>query len=42
MDHSLINPNQIPMTGILVYDDPFDDNWNLGISHKKVFIPLQN
>ena len=26
MDHSLINPNQVRMTGISLWDDPFDRN----------------
>ena len=38
MDHSLINKNQIKMTGMPVSDNPFDKIWNLGIAHKKVFI----
>ena len=28
------------MTVIPVSDDPFDENRNLGIDHKKVFIPF--
>ena len=31
MDHSLINPNQVRMTGISLCDDPFDPNRALGI-----------
>ena len=42
MDHLLINPNQIWMAGILVSDDTFDDNQNLGITHEKLFIPFVN
>ena len=41
MDHSLMNPNQIWMTGIPVSDDPFDYNRKLGIACKKMFIPLR-
>ena len=41
MDKSLINTNQIWMTGMSVSDGLFDDNWNMGISHKKVFIPFR-
>ena len=33
--HSLINPNKIQMTGMPVYDDPFDENWKLIISLQK-------
>ena len=43
MDHSLINPNQVRMTGISLCDDPFDPNRALGIdieSHP-LFIPFQ-
>ena len=40
MDHLLVNPNQIQMTVMPVSDDPFDENWKLGIDHKKVFIPF--
>ena len=40
MDHSLINPNQIRMTGIPVSDDPFDTTRKLGIAHDKLFIPF--
>ena len=35
---SMYNPNKIRMAGILVSDDQFDENWKLGIAHKKVFI----
>ena len=38
MDHLLINPNQIRMEGIPVSDDPFDENKNVGIDHKNVFM----
>ena len=31
MDHSLINPNHLRMTGISLCDDPFDPNRALGI-----------
>ena len=34
----MYNPNKIRMAGILVSDDQFDENWKLGIAHKKVFI----
>ncbi len=40
MDHLLINPNQIRMTGTPVSDDPFDATRKLGIAHEKVFIPF--
>ena len=40
MDHSLINPNQIRMSGITVSDDTFDENIKLGIAHEKVFVPF--
>ena len=40
MDHSLINPNEILMMGMPVYDNPFDNNWNFGID-KNVFIPFK-
>ena len=32
MDHSLVNKNQIIMTGIPVSGDLFDENWKLGIA----------
>ena len=41
MDHWLINPNQIWMMEMLVFDDPFDENQKIGIAHKKVFIPFK-
>ena len=41
MDHSLVNPNQIRMTGTPVYDDPFDSNRALGIKHEEAFIPFR-
>ena len=40
MDNSLVNPNQIRMTGTLVSDDPFDTTRRLGIHHKYAFIPF--
>lgn len=41
MDHSLINPNQIRITGIDVCDNPFDRNTRLGIDHEDVFVPFR-
>ena len=41
MDHSLVNPNQIRMTGTPVSDDPFDSTQALGIKHEDTFIPFQ-
>ena len=41
MDSSIINTNQIGMTGIPFSDDYYDDNWKLGISHKNVLIPFR-
>ena len=41
MDSSIINTNQIGMTGIPFSDDYYDDNWKLGISHKKMIISLK-
>ena len=40
MDHSLINPNQMRMTGTSVSDDPFDSTRKFGINHEKLFIPF--
>ena len=42
MDHSLIFENQIQMTLMPVSSDLFDENWNLVIDQKKVFIPFRN
>ena len=39
-DYLLINPNQIRMVRIVAFDDPFDKNRKLGITHAKVFIPF--
>ena len=36
-----MNPNQIFMMGVSVYDDPFDENRKLVIAKKKVFITLR-
>jgi hypothetical protein len=41
LDHSLINVNQIRVTGISVCDDPFDRYRNIGIELDDVFIPFQ-
>ena len=41
MDHSLVNPIQIRVTGIPVSDDPFEETYNLGIDHNHMFIPFQ-
>ena len=43
MDHSLINPNPVRMTGISLCNDPFDPNRELGINIKShpLFIPLE-
>lgn len=41
LDHSLINPNQIRITGIPVCDDPFDRYRNLGIDLGDFHIPFQ-
>ena len=41
MDHSLINPNQIRLTGTPVSDDPFDDTRRLGIDHPTSFVPFE-
>ena len=41
MDHSLINPNKIPIMVSPVSDEPFDENQNLGVAKKKVLIPFK-
>jgi hypothetical protein len=41
LDHSLINPNQIRVTGIPVCDDPFDRYRKLGIETDMVQIPFR-
>ena len=41
MDHLLVNPNQIRVTGIPVSDDPFDKTCNISIDHDHMFIPFQ-
>ena len=41
MDHSLVNPNQIRMTGTPVSDNPFDSTRALGINHEDAFIPFR-
>jgi hypothetical protein len=40
MDHSLINPNQIWVTGIPVNSDPFNQTQPFGIDHPETFIPF--
>jgi hypothetical protein len=41
LDHSLINPNQIRVTGIGVCDDPFDRYQKIGIESEQAFISFQ-
>jgi hypothetical protein len=41
LDHSLINPNQIRVTGIPVCDDPYDRYRHLGIDMGDIHIPFQ-
>jgi hypothetical protein len=41
LDHSLINPNQIRVTGIPVCDDPYDRHRHLGIDLGETHIPFQ-
>lgn len=41
LDHSLINPNQIRHYNIMVCDDPRDPFRDLGIDHRKAFIPFE-
>jgi hypothetical protein len=41
LDHSLINPNQIRVTGIPVCDDPYDQYRHLGIDLGEMYIPFQ-
>jgi hypothetical protein len=41
LDHSLINPNQIRVTGISVCNDPFDRYRHLGINLDILHIPFQ-
>jgi hypothetical protein len=41
LDHSLINPNQIRVTGIPVCDDPYDQYRYLGIDMGDIHIPFQ-
>jgi len=41
MDHSLVNPNQIRVTGFPVSDDPFDDTRGFGIQTPNLFIPFK-
>ena len=41
MDHSLVNPNHIRMTGTPVLDDPFDTTRRLWIHHEDTFIPFK-
>ena len=40
MDHSLINPNQIRVTGIPLSDNPFDKTKELGIESDQCLIPF--
>ena len=40
MDHLLVNPNQIRMSGIPVSEYPFGNNRNLCIAHEKLLIPF--
>jgi hypothetical protein len=40
LDHSLINPNQIRVTGIPVCDDPFDRHQSLGIDLGNFTVPF--
>jgi hypothetical protein len=40
LNHSLVNPNQIRVTGIPVCDDPFDRHRKLGIDTETVHIPF--
>jgi hypothetical protein len=40
MDHSLINVNQIRVTGIPLCDDPFDRYREIGIDTENVQIPF--
>jgi len=41
MDHSLINPNQIRITGIPLSDNPFDKSKELGIDTTSCFVPFK-
>ena len=41
MDHSLVNPNQIHITGTPVSDNPFDTTRQLGIPHEYAFLPFK-
>ena len=41
MDHSLVNLNQIHMTGTPVLDDPFNTTRRLGIHHGDAFVPFK-
>ena len=41
MDHLLVNPNQIRMTGTPVSDDPFYSTRAIRIKHEDVFIPFR-
>jgi hypothetical protein len=40
LDHSLINPNQIRVSGIPVCDDPFDRHRRMGIDTETAHIPF--
>src|SRR6056300_44752 len=41
LDHSLINPNQIRIFGIPVWDNLFDPDKEMGIKTEEIFIPFQ-
>ena len=41
MDHSLVNPNHIRMTGTPVSGDNFDSTRALGIKHEDAFVPFR-
>jgi hypothetical protein len=41
LEHSLLNPNQLQYSGVIVNDNPFDKAAPLSISTMKIDIPLQ-
>ena len=41
MSHSLINPNQIRITGTILNDNPFDRDANFGIDHENLNLPFK-
>ena len=41
MDHLLVNPKKIHMTGTPVSDEPFDTTFRLGIHHEYALIPFK-